>query len=106
AKAPARAREALQSVRKRFPRTNAAAKAAYALGRIAFDTQRKYGAAATWFQTYLDERPSGALKREALGRLIESHRRSGASGPAKQAAQRYLDRYPDGPHADIARQAL
>ncbi len=106
AKSPSRATEALQAVRKRFPRTRAAAQAAYALGRVAFDAQRKFAVAATWFQTYLDEQPKGALKREALGRLVESHRRSGAGAAAKRAARKYLDSYPDGPHADIARQAL
>ncbi len=93
------------SVRRRFPKSDASARAAYGLGRVAFDLQRDFDAAARWFQAYLDERPRGALVREALGRLVESDVRRGAAAAAKSHGSRYLDRYPDGPHADVARQA-
>jgi hypothetical protein len=62
--------------------------------------------AAAWFETYLREEPQGLLAREASGRLIESYRGAGNLGAAHGAASRYLARYPDGPHAAIARQAL
>ena len=101
-----RAKQALQAVRKRFTKTSAAGRAAYALGRVAFDSDHDHRAAARWFATYLAEQPKGALAKEALGRLIEAERRSGASGAARSHARRYLDSYPDGPHADIARAAL
>lgn len=105
AKSTKRAKQALSSVRERFPKSASAARAAYALGRVAFDYERDYGSAAKWFAKYLDEQPSGALAREALGRLVESQHRSGAHAAAKKNGQQYLDRYPDGPHADIARKA-
>ena len=105
AKSTKRAKQALSAVRERFPKSGSAARAAYALGRVAFDYERDYGSAAKWFAKYLDEQPSGALAREALGRLVESQHRSGARAAANESGQRYLDRYPDGPHADIARKA-
>ena len=105
AKSTKRAKQALSAVRERFPKTGSAARAAYALGRVAFDYERDYGSAAKWFAKYLDEQPGGALAREALGRLVESQHRSGAHAAAKKSGQRYLDRYPDGPHADIASKA-
>ncbi len=101
-----RAKDALLAVRRRFAKSSAAARAAYMLGRIAADNERDHAAAAKWFSAYLTEQPRGALAREALGRLVESQRRSGASTAAKASAQTYLDRYPDGPHADVARKAL
>ncbi|MEM7155261.1 MAG: tetratricopeptide repeat protein [Myxococcota bacterium] len=62
-----RAREALQSLRRRFPGTNAAATAAFDLGRL--------GAGCTgtsrWFQTYLQERPHGSMAKAARQRLRE-----------------------------------
>jgi TolA-binding protein len=62
--------------------------------------------AAQWFDTYLREQPQGLLAREAAGRLIESYRASGNASAAQTAAARYLARYPHGPHASLARQAL
>lgn len=105
AKSSKRAKQALSAVRDRFPKSGASARAAYALGRVAFDYERDYASAAKWFAKYLDEQPSGALAREALGRLVESQHRSGAHAAAKKSGQQYLDRYPDGPHADVARKA-
>ena len=104
-KSTKRAKQALTALRDRFPKSTQAPRAAYMLGRIAFDHERAYAVAAKWFAKYLDEQPGGALAREALGRLVESQRRSGAHAAAKKSGKRYLDRYPDGPHADIARKA-
>jgi len=87
-----RSRQAYRTLRSRFPGTSQAARAAFALGRS--------GDGAKWFSLYLRESPDGPLAREALGRLLESQRGQ-ASGEA--TARRYLARYPDGPHALLAR---
>ncbi|MEM9460062.1 MAG: FecR domain-containing protein [Myxococcota bacterium] len=97
------AREALTLLRTRFPTTAGGRRAAYRLGRLEFEQARRYGAAAKWFDLYLQENPRGALAQAALGRLVESLDRSGDTAKARRAAQRYLDRYPRGAHADIAR---
>jgi transmembrane sensor len=98
----ARAGELLKSVRQRYPTSSAAGVAAYTLG-ITADRRGDLPAAAGWFNTYLRERPSGALTREALGRLMEVQERLGQRTQAEGSARRYLERYPTGPHRDIAK---
>jgi TolA-binding protein len=103
---PARAEQALTSLRRRFPGRRESAIAAYTLGRSAFDQKGAFGEAARWFELYLDEQPRGPLSREAQGRLIEALQRAGDKSQARSAARRYLQRYPKGPHADIATRLL
>ncbi len=103
---PARATEALRALRRRFPGDPRAATAAFLLGRAAFDQRGAYGEAATWFTAYLAEQPGGSLAREALGRLFECQQRTGALEAARATAQRYLDTYPTGPHAEQAKSLL
>jgi len=91
--------------RSRFPGTDAAADAAFVLGRMQFHSGAHRGS-ATWFETYLRERPDGRFTREAAGRLVEAYHRSGDEDRARDAAERYLARYPNGPHADLARSVL
>jgi hypothetical protein len=95
------AREALTACRARFSGSQQAAMSAFLLGRSASGAQ-----AAEWFSTYLKEQPSGALAREALGRLIEAHQAAGDRVSSRAVAERYLKSYPDGPHATLAREAL
>jgi hypothetical protein len=95
---PALAREALLSLRRRFGATG---RSAFLLGKIAADQLGAGGEAATWFETYLREEPGGPLAEQALGRLIELKRRGDPAG-ARAAAERYLDRYPDGAYAPLA----
>lgn len=94
-------RDALLACRLRFPGTEASAIAAYELGRAAPPAD-----AATWFETYMKEQPSGPLAREALGRLVEAYGAAGAKGPARDAARRYLARFEAGPHASLAKRVL
>lgn len=98
-----RARHGYSVLRRRFPGDDRASVAAFTLARIAFDQRRNYSEAAEWFGTYLRERPSGALAREALGRLMESLDRAGDHDGARRMAERYLQRYGNGPHAELAR---
>ena len=103
---PDRATEALLALRKRFPHDPRRAAAAFALGKVAADQQRAYGQAAAWFSTCIREQPNGPLSREAAGRQIEALRNGGDAAGTEQAARAYLARYPDGPHADLARGLL
>jgi TolA-binding protein len=102
----ARAVYALESLRRRFPRSDAAAAAAFALGRIAFEQGGTYDTAARWFSTYAAERPAGSLIGDAVGRLMESRQRAGDRAGARADAERYLRRFPDGPYAGTARVIL
>jgi transmembrane sensor len=94
-------RQALVTCRRRFPGTERAAVAAYELGRSSSPSE-----ASSWFDTYLGEQPNGALAREAAGRLVESRAAAGDDRGAREAAARYLGRYPNGPHAPLARRVL
>lgn len=96
-----RAKQAFKTVRDRFTGADAAAAAAFELGRIAFDVDHDPAAAGDWFDTYLRERPNGSLAREALGRALEARSRAGDSRAAA-LAERYLTLYADGPHAKLA----
>jgi transmembrane sensor len=100
-----RAEQAYQSVRARFGGSDAA-QAAFLLGRLAFDERGAFAEAARYFALTLLEEPSGAFSREAAGRLVESLDRSGDVTGARAAAQRYLERHPDGPHAKLSRALL
>lgn len=102
----ARAEEALLTLRRRYPGDPRRAAAAFALGKVAFDQRGAFEQAAAWFSTYLREQPGGPLARESAGRLIEALRRADDSAGARRAARDYLEKYPEGPHADLARSVL
>jgi hypothetical protein len=96
---PARAKEALLAARRRF---SVRGQSAFLLGKIAADQQGSPGEAVTWFETYLSEQPGGPLAEQALGRIVDLTRRSNPAG-AREAAARYLARYPEGSYAALAR---
>ena len=98
-----RARVALFRVRARFAATPPSALAAFRLGTIAQDQEHAYGQAAHWLRTCMQEQPAGTFAREAHGRLIEVERQLGNLNEARRLAQQYLQRWPDGPHAPLAR---
>jgi TolA-binding protein len=100
------AKQIYLAIRRDFRGTRAAAMAAFSLGRIAFDNERDYASAADWFQTYLTEHRGKTLEREALGRLMESFYKAGNRTDAAQTARQYLERYPEGPHATLARSII
>lgn len=100
------ASEAYSAVRGRFSGTDGAAMAAFHLGQIAFDGAHSYPEAHRWFTTYLSERPSGTLAAEALGRLMEAEQRVGDLTAARVTASTYVQRYPTGAHARLARSIL
>lgn len=103
---PERAMEALLTLRRRYPGDPRRAAAAFSLGKVSFDQRGAYEQAAEWFSTSIREQPGGPLAREASGRLIEALRRADDSAGARRAARDYLSKYPEGPHADLARSVL
>ncbi|MEM9194301.1 MAG: tetratricopeptide repeat protein, partial [Myxococcota bacterium] len=96
------AERAYRTVRERHGGGALAARAAFALGRLAFDVEGDAAAAARWFSAYLAEAPGGALARDAQGRLMEAQYRAGNATAAREAARTYLERYPNGPHRPLA----
>jgi outer membrane protein assembly factor BamD (BamD/ComL family) len=101
-----RAVSALVALRERFPGSAAAGTAAFTLGRIVFENEHAYAQAATWFETYLREQPSGPLMGDAFGRLMEARLRSGDTTRARASASQYLRRFPGGPYSAEARGIL
>ena len=101
-----RAVQVLSVLRRRFSGTVQAGTAAFLLGKIAFDQQGAFAEADHWFSTYLGEQVGGPLAREASGRLIECRLRTGNMEGAREAAHRYLEVYPSGPHADSAKRVI
>jgi len=96
------ARTAYQGVRDRFAGDAAAARAAFALGRLTAGTSESL----RWFETYLAEQPRGSLAGAALDRLLETSIRLGDKARALAIARRYLAQYPGGPHAEQARELV
>ena len=99
----ARAEQAYTAARSKLP---GGGRATYGLGLIAFDHRGDFTTAARWFETYLRDQPSGSLRAEATGRLLESLQRSGQRDKARSVAERYLAQYPRGPQAALAQQLL
>jgi transmembrane sensor len=98
----ARAEQALTAIRRRFPTTDSAQRAAFRLGLLAM-AARAYGPASQWFETYLKAAPSGTFAGDASGRLIEARAKLGDRRGAEAAARAYLQRFPQGPYAAVAR---
>lgn len=98
-----RAEQAYSAARTKLPNGG---RATYGLGLVAFDQRGDFAAAARWFDTYLREQPSGSLRAEATGRLLESLQRSGQKERARNVAEQYLAQYPRGAQAALAQQLL
>lgn len=99
-----RSRRAYLALRRRFPSDEAAARAAFALGRL--EVERAPRTAARWFDIYLREQPDGPLAQAALERLLELTAALDDREWQREVATAYVRRYPDGPHAPDARVLL
>lgn len=98
---PKTATDLLESLRRAHPGTSQAAIAAAYLGRDAARSGQP-DAARRWFETYLQEQPSGSLEREASGQLIELT----TGSEQTERARTYLAHHPNGPHAPLAQRVL
>jgi TolA-binding protein len=98
-----RARRALSVLRERFPTSGRSRTAAFLLGRLSVESAGSSDEGARWFTTYLDESPSGPLAEEAAGRVIDALLKAGRTADAKTAAKDYLQKYPSGTFAGLAR---
>jgi transmembrane sensor len=100
------ARKILLAVRDRFAKTPKAKIAAFLLGKVAVEMEKRPAEGAVWFKVYLQEDPGGPLAEEALGRLADAYADCGRKEDAGAAARKYLEKYPDGIFADMARKLV
>ncbi|HEX7500975.1 MAG TPA: tetratricopeptide repeat protein [Polyangia bacterium] len=105
ASSPERARQAFVSLVKRFPRDQRSYDALFALGRLESEVGDP-AVAARWFERYLSVARHQPLEEEAAGRLMEIYSRTGDREDAVRVARDYLDHYPDGLRAGLARKVL
>jgi TolA-binding protein len=97
------AREVLLAERRRFPSSPRALDAAFLLGRLEEDSERRTAKAVAWYDEYLSRAPSGTYASEALGRkMIVTNKLDGAA-KARPVADEYLRRFPRGTYAGSAR---
>jgi len=99
------ARQALLALRARFAGSNRAKDAAFFLGRLSEVGPAPSGAALTWYDTYLAEADRGPYASEALGRKLTL---LVGKDPARahKVARSYLQRFPQGNQAELARSVV
>jgi transmembrane sensor len=96
---PGEATRFLSRVSDGFPRDKRAPLAAFTLGRVLLEDLGQPARAADAFRRAQQLSPRGPLASDALAREVEAAQRAGQTERARQVAQRYLEQYPDGPHA-------
>jgi transmembrane sensor len=80
--------------------------AAFTLGRVLLDDLGRPKEAAAAFQRARVLWPAGPLAEDALAREADAWDRAGRPEGAREAARQYLERYPQGRHADTMREIL
>ncbi|MDX2023051.1 MAG: FecR family protein [Deltaproteobacteria bacterium] len=100
------ANKALHTIRARWPRTTVAADAAFVLGTLAEDVAHDRATAQRWYQSYLREQPKGRYASETMGRSLVLTQQFAGDAAAQAQAQQYLQRFPTGTYAGVARKIL
>jgi transmembrane sensor len=98
-----RAREAMLTLRTRFPAGPAAELAALYLAKIAEQLDNNPKEAARWLRVFLTESPTGNLAADARASLLSILLSTGDTAGATAAARDYLRHHPNGPVAERAR---
>lgn len=96
------ARRALVAQRRRFPQSDAAHDGAFLLGRID-EAEQSRSHALEWYERYLREMPNGTYASEALGRRMNLTQQLFGEDRARDVAEEYLLRFPQGAYAERAR---
>jgi hypothetical protein len=97
-------RDGYQALRHRFSGTPAATSAAFLMGRL-METSSP-GEARRWYDRYEQEAPKGPLVAEAAGRRLLLTQTIGSRAEVRRLAEDYVQRFPDGPYAGVARKIV
>jgi transmembrane sensor len=103
---PSAALKPLDRVVREFPRDSRAPLAAFTRGRVLLDDLDQPARAAKAFRKARDLAPNGPLAEDALAREAEAWARAGKTDRARDRAQKYLDKYPEGHRVPAVRQLL
>lgn len=103
--APEQSVAVLQTLRRRFPKSREARRAAFYLGRQA-EREARLQDATSWYRTYLEGKAQGSLRAEARGRLLGVLRRRREHSAARSVARQVLEEDPRGAYGDLARKTL
>lgn len=98
------ARTALLAQRRRFPSSSRSLDAMFLLGRV--EESSSAATAITWYDRYLAEAPAGTYSAEALGRKMILTKKLHGDTRARDMAEEYLRRFPEGSYAGTARALL
>ena len=93
---PAQATRFLERVTREHPQASVAPLAAFTLGRIYLSQVGQPAKAADAFALSRKLAPSGSLAEDALAREVEAAKLAGQSSRARDLAEQYLRRYPNG----------
>jgi TolA-binding protein len=96
------AERSLLAIRQRAAAGSQRSAAAFLLGRSS-ESRGQVSSASTWYDTYLSESPNGEFAADALAGKMRVTVRTQGSAAARPLAMQYLQRYPNGVHADAAR---
>lgn len=100
---PARAFAVLESVVKTAPDDPRAPLALFTQARLLLDDLKQPQRAAVRFERLRQRYPSSSLVEDALAREAEAWSRAGRADLARERAELYRQRYPDGHRADWVR---
>jgi hypothetical protein len=90
------------ALRQRNRGTEWAQQAAFFLARL-YEEQGSQAEALRWLGTYLTEAPRGVYAAEAQGRRLALTQRVRGTAVAQPLAREYLERFPEGAYARLAR---
>ncbi len=91
----------LLELRRRFPRSKDAKRAAFYLGRFSEGAGRSEDA-VRWYREYLKDAAKGSFAAQARGRIVKVLSRNGTAREAELAALEYLKHHPKGAYAPLA----
>jgi len=93
---PAQATRFLERVTREHPQTSVAPLAAFTLGRIYLSEVGQPAKAADAFALSRKLAPAGSLAEDAMAREVEAAKVAGQRSRARELAEQYLRRYPNG----------